>query len=483
MTTSIQGSYGTLSVDQYIEQIMALEKKQTDTLNEQKSDLNNKISIYSDFSASLKSLQDKIHGYSSVGSLNTLIVNNAVSSAPAILSANVSAGAGSGSYLINIDQLAKRDMAYSDRFKTGGSDLAENESIDFTIQAGGGENVKISVKVEENDSNRDVLEKISNAVNKLDAGVSAGVIDDTKTTSRLTISSDNEGSDNKLILADINGGSILSELGFINNKGERTKIAGTNGGFIETDTANLNAIITLNGITIERQSNSIDDLIDGVSINVNSMPDNSDTALTLTIEKNKEDIKSEIESFIEEYNEIVRFIRKKTSVDTATYTRGELYGDSSISMLKGQLTNIIFTSSGTDDDATLKTLAEMGISIQRNGELEVSDSSKFDEAAEKNIRDVVSIFAGDNGIAGNLEEVLKNYTKTGGIVNSKEKSIQYRIKSIDDRLKREEQRLQVREEALRKEYAALQKALNLLNSQQSTINSSQSIYNNYLSYF
>ena len=77
----------------------------------------------------------------------------------------------------------------------------------------------------------DVLAKIRDAINDAGLEVNASLINDTRTTQRLIIKSNETGFEKRIVLNELNGSKLLKELDLVNNKGDRNKSSGTGGGF------------------------------------------------------------------------------------------------------------------------------------------------------------------------------------------------------------------------------------------------------------
>jgi len=303
------------------------------------------------------------------------------------------------------------------------------------------------------------------------ADVRASVIKDTSTTARLVIKSTKSGSDNVLNLTDINGSDILESLEFVDKKGKRQLNSGTGGGFLVQDAADLDALFNVDGVDIIKGTNEISDIISGVTIKLLGVQEPGDAPMTVTVGNDISNAKSEIEKFIEKYNETITYLNEKTKVDTVKFTRGDFTGNATFTGLKFSLRSAISNFNTGLPSEDLQFLSQIGLTTSREGTLSIKDSEKLDDALTTKLDQVSNLFSAENGIAKSLETLLDRFVSSGGAVDRGRNSIKRQLSSIDVRIKNYEARLVIREDSLRRKFTDLQRMLNLLNSQQAAMQS------------
>ena len=121
-------------------------------------------------------------------------------------------------------------------------------------------------------------------------------------------------------------------------------------------------------------------------------------------------------------------------------------------------------------------LSELGLSTDRAGILSISDQDKFDEALAETPQALENIFTGEDGIAGQILNLLDRFISSGGVVDDSRKNVDNRIKNINSRIDRFEDRLRVRETQLRRQFTDLQRQLSRLQSQQSIISQTLGLF-------
>jgi len=263
------------------------------------------------------------------------------------------------------------------------------------------------------------------------------------------------------------------------------------------DTAG-DALIEFRGIEARRPTNSIDDLVDGLTINLKrASSDPVDLSITPDIETAKEGIIK----FVFNYNQLLTRILVLTSdnsgvIDELEYLSdderldledqlGSLRGDISLNQMKNRLKTIVSNPYPTRSGAELSLLAQIGVSTNASsgnsggalnfsklrGYLEI-DEEKLDLFMEKNIDAVKDLFGKDtsgdliinSGIAQAIDNYLTPYTQTGGFVSNRISRIDGQIDSTKDDISDYEKHLEDYEADLKRQYGTMEATLNQLES-------------------
>lgn len=91
------------------------------------------------------------------------------------------------------------------------------------------------------------------------------------------------------------------------------------------------------------------------------------------------------------------------------------------------------------------------------------DSTKFDEAIEKNFDQVVAVFGGKDGVAGKLANQLETYSKTGGLLAKREDTLNSDLRDVNRKQSDVATQLTKYEETLRARYGSLDTLLAKMN--------------------
>ena len=163
------------------------------------------------------------------------------------------------------------------------------------------------------------------------------------------------------------------------------------------------ASLMVDGVTVSRSTNTISDIIPGVTLNL--LKTDPDTTVTLNIGRDVDAIMAKINAFVASYNSVSSAIRQHTSYDETTKKPGGiLFGDGTLMSVKASLTSTLIQNVW-GVSAEYSTLGLVGVSVDKEGQLSV-DSDTLRGYLTTNFNDVQKLFIAD-GIAdiGTLEYV------------------------------------------------------------------------------
>ena len=264
------------------------------------------------------------------------------------------------------------------------------------------------------------------------------------------------------------------------------------------------AVISVDGIDVTRPSNTVDDVLPGVTLNLKAP---SDSPVTLTIKHDTEGIKKQLMDFVGAYNRTVTQIdvlsRKDPQIiEDASYLSdddrkkaqndlGLLMGDISLMQLKNSMQNIMMNPYPTSLGRDMRLLAQIGISTDARtpgaasldktrlrGYLEI-DEAKLTAAIDQHPEAVKQLFGNDttgslvinSGAAFSMDTLLRPYVEPSGIypqrVSDLDAEIARNNTSIDDY----KSKLDDYQAQLKRKYGQMQSSLDELQK------SSQSLQN------
>ncbi|MDR1072843.1 MAG: flagellar filament capping protein FliD [Treponema sp.] len=252
------------------------------------------------------------------------------------------------------------------------------------------------------------------------------------------------------------------------------------------------AVVSMDGINVSRATNTIDDLLPGITISVKKP---SDTPVRIAVEADRETIKDAIITFVGNYNRVMAEINVLTRNDDRIVQElsylseeeqegmrdrmGSFAGDSTLTQYKNAAQNAATapypTASGTDMLAKYGIGTDMRMSggssgydpSRLRGYLEI-DEKKLDEALEMNLAEVQQLFGFDSngdlivdsGVAYALESLTRPYVETGGLIFIRTATIDSRIKADEQRIATLDKQLAEKEAALRIQYSQMENAYN-----------------------
>lgn len=455
-----------------VEQYRLSISKPARRLEDRRTTLNTRLTVLAELRSKLTALHTLAKDLKATGSLSKFSVFSVESSLPTIVTGTATSTAAAGTHTLLVTQLAKADTVISSQLSAGATGIADTEgagtkTIRITVN---GVSTDVSFAVEAGQSNETVLNNIAAAINAASGvGVTASVVADTTGTRRLVLTSKQTGSTNAVSLQDVSG-TVLASIGLgadvITN---RTASSGTTGGYLYSSMDLLDAKFKLDGIDIVRGTNSVSDVLTGVTLELKATQAPTDAPVTLKIGTDKEKVKTTIQDFIKAYNEALTFLRSKTSVNPDNKTREILASDQVFKDLGIRMRAIVggVVSSVTTGNPSL--LSDIGIKAASDGTLSLSDTAAFEDALLSDVRKVSDLFNSSNGIAVQLSDLLSLFTSSGGQIDIVQNGTQNQLTSIKAALQRTNAQIDRRVEAFRIQFEALQNALNRITLQSQAI--------------
>lgn len=437
MGISSAGIGSGLDVNGLVSQLLQLERQPLNSLNAKKQGFNNQLSAFGRIKSDLDAFKSAMN---SLKLDSDFSATKASSSNTGILSATTSSSAVAGTYDITVSTLAQAGVKASAGQLTsntaiGAANLDNGTSGTVTFTAG---TKSFDVAVTDTDTLESIRDKINSALLNGDTATqtlaTASVINTGTTANpsyKLVVASSGKGTENDVSIT--SGDTKLNA--FL--------------GFAPSQPA-VDATFTVNGLSITRSSNSITDVIDGVTLNLASA-DNT-KPLTLTVSRDTEAITKKVNDFISAYN-------KLSSTITSLHQKGgSLEADNSANSIIYELQNIFNTPAGITGNS-YNWLAEIGVSFKKDGSLSL-DSAAFTKALDTGFDNVVSLFTdSDKGFAHRLYNSATSMLDSGGIVDSRISGLNTSVKTLDSSMDRENVRLESVEKRLRTQYANLDSLL------------------------
>lgn len=459
---SISGTSFQSQIDQLMEYYRYLEEAPIRRLESQKSTINSRLDIYSKLADKVRSLKTKIDEFRGIGSLSPFEEKTVELSQENIVKVTAGRAANPGNYSIKVQQLAKYDTVISNQITLSDTSLSATLGAgthSFTI-ASGTSSSEVSINIEEGDTNEQVMEKIVDAIKNLsDGNIQAGIIRDTDNTGRISINAKNTGADYRISVTD--GSSGLAALVGLDTS---VKASGGSGGYLY-ETSELNAIFELNGMTITRSSNVLDDVIAGATLTLINTQSDTDAPVSVSVSNDVSKVKSNLQELITKFNDVIDYINSNSKIDTTKYTRGPLVGDLVARKLKSQLRELFTSAVSTAGTNGPDYLYEIGITFDQNGKLTISDSDKLDEALENNLAGVERLFTSEDGIATRVYEWLDDFTSSEGALATKKESYESQIRYLDLRIKSIQKNIDTKLKYYLEQFTALQSAMAKAQSQ------------------
>ncbi|MEW6426639.1 MAG: flagellar filament capping protein FliD [Thermodesulfobacteriota bacterium] len=226
--------------------------------------------------------------------------------------------------------------------------------------------------------------------------------------------------------------------------------------------ASLNARFTVDGIAYQRQANSFNDVLDGVTLTLKS----AGTA-TATVAADTGSIRSMIISLVEAYNDVTQEIRSKTAWDDATEKFGILAG-TTLREMPYELQNLMTRTIRADADGNIRTMFDLGLEFSRDGTISINTETL--DSVLANFADGVKAFflgdadAGITGLADLLNDRMRVLTGASGQIDAESSAAQERIDALELQITAETERLDRRYELMTKQFIELDRYMNQMTS-------------------
>lgn len=365
---SIDGLVSGLDTTSIIEGLVSLQQSQVDRLNARKS-------VIQTEQAAFQSIEARIIGLrSTMNSLNrssgaVFDQAQATSSNEDLMTVSAGKDASPGSYVVRVNSLARAHQLGSQSISTDSTRLTTG-----TVELRVGDRPTTTVTL---DDSNNTLSGLVEAINTQSDDVSASVVfDQANNGNRILLTSKHTGASNEI--------SITNNLAAASDGLVRPDFSGP--AVQDAANAQLQLGSGAGAIVAEYDTNSIDGLIENVTLNLTSADPNKD--VVINVDKDTEAATSAIREFVDEYNSLISFIDEQTEFNPETSLGGPLLGNRNVSNIKNQLGAMV-TEAVPGLNGTLNRFSQIGVEIDFTGKLTV-DSVKLNRALNDEIDGVNS---------------------------------------------------------------------------------------------
>ncbi|MEA1050061.1 flagellar filament capping protein FliD [Lamprobacter modestohalophilus] len=402
-----------LDLNGLLDQLRDAERGRLQPIAQQKEAQQAKLSAYGKLQGALSSLQsaaDTLNGSALFGSLSSSVTGTSVTSA-------ADSNAVPGRYDVSVTTLARAQSIATLGFA---EDKTFNEGT-LTINAGDSDSLEVTV------AEGASLEDIRDSINASGSAITATIVNDGGADPfRLVLSTDETGEDAAIGSMTFSG---------TNSPDDDNSLTFGGTGTMEETVAAQNATLTVNGIDITSQSNQVEGAIQGVTLSLAEEGESANS--TIIVERDNFAVRDAISGFVDAFNSLKETTADLTSFNAETGAAGELLGDSALRTIDSRLRGVL---GGMVSGGDFSTLSDIGISLQRDGTLEI-DAEKLDDAVVNQRQALTTFFAGDTeagGFAGALSEMLDQVLDDRGLLGSARSGVESRITSLDERSARME---------------------------------------------
>lgn len=433
---------------------------QENMINAKISKNESRISGYSAMSYVVSQLQTSFSALKDQTSFKSL---NATSSNNAAFTVTTSAYAAEGVHDVEILRLAKYQRSATDGFTGPSVSLNGGAAMSLQLSLGGRASPVINLE-----AGKDTPLDVVSAINAAQTGV----------TAKLVNTGDGSAKPYQIVLSGPTGAAGVFSL----SADYGTGVGSPGLTFSANNPNNQNASdaqIKVDGVTYTRNTNSINDVVAGVTFNLKNT---TSTQESVDLSRDTTAIKEKLSALVTSYNDAMTMLGVVSDPKSTVETYGAtLVGDSTVRMVKQQLRSLIVNPSSTPG-TNVGSLWQVGISIDAAGVMTL-DETKLDAALSSNFDDVVKTFTGNQnnvsaytvapaGIAGDaIKTLTKMLSPTGPMLTQSDNANTQNSRYQEDLTK-----LGVRMDTLlaryEKQFSAMNSMVGSINSQKSSLKSS-----------
>lgn len=353
-------------------------------LTTRQTKLETQISAYGVLKSSLSTFQSALAPLANADTFNARSVS--FPDSDVITPTELDANAQAGSYQIEVleiaqaQSLASAAIADADAalgagqltFKFGSWDsYTSDDPVNFTLNP---DKESLTIELDADDSLNDLVTKINDS----DSGLQASVIENNGQYQMLLTAP--SGASNAV---EITADAALSQFSFNETSSSMSQTQ-----------AGQDASLEVNGLAISRDSNDIDDVVQGLSFTLNKA--SVGEKINFSISEDKSTGEQAIRDFVDAYNLLYETMKNLTGVTQASeddedQTVGALNSDGSAKSMVSQIRQLL-TGAVAGSDSDFNALTSVGIRTQLDGTLEIVEDD-FEAALKDDFERVGELFA------------------------------------------------------------------------------------------
>jgi len=386
--------------------------------------------------SALSALKETAAELASVSKLNKLSLSSSNASVVGLSAGTGATAAREGTYTMTVEAVAQPQRSVSvPGYAAGTSVVTSTENMTMDIAVGG---ITKSIAIAKDVTTATGL---VSAINQGKMGV----------TARLVNTADGSASPFKIVLEGPSGAANNFSISFKNSAGSP----------IESP-----PVFSSAGLRIQRSSNTITDVIDGITLNLRQV---SATPTNLSVAYDASALTTAVGNFVESYNLLTEFIVRATGPSIkGDDIAGSLRGDSAVKSIRNSIRSKL-TAESSGAAGKISHWSSLGVSLDRNGVLEF-DSGKFVAAFQKAPEDAIKAlsnnadspyyFSGSpSGLAGDLAVAAHQYLSSTGVVSRVTQSYESKLEIVETKQLKLDEYIETVSAQYERQFAALNSVL------------------------
>ena len=436
-----------------VESLVQAERAPKETLINARIDKTEaEISAYGEVMASLSTINSAFQGLNDAADFDDFTVNLngalALDGSPAY-SIQATEEIAEGITEIIIDAVATPDRFLSSQgFSTESAPVNGGNSFQMTITSGTSPNTTINTLTISDPT----LENIVEEINAAELGVSATVVDTGIGDAPL-----------KLV--------VTGSLGAENSFSIATDATSGTGFSVDTRVATAgNAELKINGVTIERGSNEINDVIAGATLTL-SAPTAASSNISVT--RDKSGVESRIRAFVDTFNASETLFDSLANPEGTGELDGALAGNSTFRLIRNNIKTLLTGESSTPGVAVTR-LNDLGVTFNQSGFLQIDDD-RLETALTNHFDDVVLMFSAgtneqsgfgeaDRGLAGDAITMINDLMSSTGTLTSQVSRLESKTEDFQTELEALDRRMEAVYDRYLSQFTQMEQFIDEMNS-------------------
>lgn len=311
----------------------------------------------------------------------TLFDSKTITSANSAFSGAISSSsAKAGTYTLEVTDLAKSQTLTSDIFSDKDTTVLGTGSLAITVNG-----VTANIDI---DSTNNTLEGIAAAINEQASSIVTASVLNTGSGYKLALTSNETGLENTIdiVVTDTGDGIGNDEFGL-------SRLSYTSGGIqmLQPQPAS-DATFNFNGVPVTRSSNTVDDLITGVTLTLNGT--NTGSASNLVIKNDTSAVIDKVAEFVEKFNALQTLINDNSKLEPKLENESNLLlGDSTTRTIMTQVRRVLGAPIEGLVGSSVQSLAEVGLKTDYLTGLMIFDENILKAKLSSSPSDVSALFS------------------------------------------------------------------------------------------
>lgn len=397
--------------------------------------------------------------YAALNDLSDFTSLQSSNTQPSALGVVASASATAGSYQVNVKAVAQAQRVVSDGFALSTTSLNGGSAFDLSLSVNGGTTQTINVTT-------DTPAGVVSAINASGTGLSAQLIQTSGATPWKIVITGSEGSEQDFTLSSASAVSL------------GLPADNTSSNWLQSA---QDAEMEVNGVAVTRSTNTITDVVDGVTFNLYAPTTSSTvggvttyTPARIDLARDTSVITAKVEALVQAYNDFEENLKilgdRESEVEEFG---GALANDSFLRSVRSQVRTLL-TSESSSPGTVVKAVRDIGLSFDRAGVLQL-DKTKLATRLENNFAEVAQMFTANasnqsvfstavGGVAGDAVKKLDAMMRSTGVVAQQTTSAQDQVKRYKADLEKLEEQMTKLLERYMQQFASMESIVGNSNS-------------------